>query len=196
MTQDFNAIAARNQRTGLIVMGLVIAMIALSFASVPLYRLFCQVTGFGGASVRAVPAQNPGQIIDRPIEVRFNTDVDSSLDWGFTPTDLKMTVNIGQDGLTAFRAVNRGGAPITGTAVFNVLPEKAAKYFHKTQCFCFGEQTLAPGEQVNMPVLFYIDPAFANDPNMDGVDSLVLSYTFYKTGTKALDQAIEAFQSP
>jgi cytochrome c oxidase assembly protein subunit 11 len=151
----------------------VLGMVALSFASVPLYRLFCQVTGYGGASVAAVATPNPGTLVDRRVEVRFNADVDQGLDWTFAPTDMKMNVQVGQDGLTAFRAVNNGATPITGTAVFNVLPEKAAKYFHKTQCFCFGEQTLNPGEAVNMPVLFYIDPAFADDPNMDDVESLV-----------------------
>jgi cytochrome c oxidase assembly protein subunit 11 len=182
----------RNKRTGLVVAGVVAGMIALSFASVPLYRLFCQVTGFGGRAEQSIVlTSSPSNLtVARTVTVKFNADVNAHLPWVFRPNDRAMTVNIGADGLTSFTAINESNTPITGTAVFNVLPEKAGKYFHKTQCFCFGEQRLNPGETVNMPVLFYIDPEFANDPNMDGVKHLTLSYTFYRADSAALDRAM------
>lgn len=188
---------ARNRRTGIVVFGIVAGMIALSFASVPLYRLFCQVTGFGGPAApvvvqaRAGTSEGGAVFPVRMIDVRMNTDVDSRLPWTFRPIDRSVTVAVGQDGMTSFEARNDSAKPITGTAVFNVLPEKAGKYFHKTQCFCFGEQTLAPGQVVQMPVLFYIDPEMMKDPNMEDVESMTLSYTFYETGTPALDRALD-----
>ncbi len=181
---------AQNKRTGLIVLGVVFFMIALSFASVPLYRLFCQVTGFGGRAEQAAVLSSTSAPIARTVIVRFNTDVNAELPWRFIPNDRAVTVNVGMDGLTSFTATNESRQAVIGTAVFNVLPEKAGKYFHKTQCFCFGEQRLNPGEAVNMPVLFYIDPKFVDDPNMDDVQSLTLSYTFYRAESAALDRAM------
>ncbi len=189
---------ARNRRTGIVVFGIVAGMIALSFASVPLYRLFCQMTGFGGPAAPAVvqarawASGSGGETFPiRMIDVRMNTDVDPRLPWTFRPIDRSVAVAVGQDGMTSFEARNDSSKPITGTAVFNVLPEKAGKYFHKTQCFCFGEQTLAPGQVVQMPVIFYIDPKMLEDPNMEDVESMTLSYTFYETGTPALDRALD-----
>lgn len=181
---------AQNKRTGLIVLGVVFFMIALSFASVPLYRLFCQVTGFGGRAEQAAVLSSTSAPIARTVTVRFNTDVNAELPWHFIPNDRAVTVKVGVDGLTSFTATNESREAVIGTAVFNVLPEKAGKYFHKTQCFCFGEQRLNPGEAVNMPVLFYIDPKFVDDPNMDDVQSLTLSYTFYRAESAALDRAM------
>lgn len=181
---------AQNKRTGLIILGVVFFMIALSFASVPLYRLFCQVTGFGGRAEQAAVLSSTSAPIARTVIVRFNTDVNAELPWRFIPNDRAVTVNVGMDGLTSFTATNESREAVIGTAVFNVLPEKAGKYFHKTQCFCFGEQRLNPGEAVNMPVLFYIDPKFVDDPNMDDVQSLTLSYTFYRAESAALDRAM------
>lgn len=185
---------AQNKRTALMVFGVVFFMIALSFASVPLYRLFCQVTGFGGRAEQAAVLSSTSAPIARTVTVRFNTDVNAELPWRFIPNDRAVTVKVGVDGLTSFTATNESREAVTGTAVFNVLPEKAGKYFHKTQCFCFGEQRLNPGEAVNMPVLFYIDPKFVDDPNMDDVQSLTLSYTFYRAESAALDQAIQDFK--
>lgn len=188
---DFDAVARRNQRTGLVIMAVVMGMVGLSFASVPLYRVFCQMTGWGGPAQALAAAPASHQIRDRKIEVRFNADVDAGLPWRFYPTDRQVDLQVGQEGLTAFVAVNDSNQAIVGTAVFNVLPEKAGKYFHKVQCFCFGEQTLAAGQKANMPVLFYVDPGFADDPNMRDVTTLTLSYIFYKTASPALDRAME-----
>ncbi len=184
---------AHNKRTGRFVLGVVFFMLALSFASVPLYRLFCQATGFGGRAEQST-ALLSDEVIARKVTVRFNTDVDGRLPWAFHPNDRDVTLHIGADGFTSFTAINESRVPVIGTAVFNVIPEKAGKYFHKTQCFCFGEQRLNPGETVNMPVLFYIDPKFADDPNMDDVDLLTLSYTFYRADSPELDRAVQKFK--
>ncbi len=184
----------KNRRLGLAVLVLVLSMVALSFASVPLYRLFCSVTGIGGPAQIKTASMAATQILDRRVEVRFNADVDAQMPWDFRPTDRLVRLNIGQEGITSFIARNKSDQAVTGTAIFNVLPEKAGKYFHKTQCFCFGEQTLAAGAEAHMPVLFYIDPAFAQDPNMADVSSLTLSYTFYRAESPALGAALEKFQ--
>lgn len=187
--------ARRNRRTGLLVLILVAGMVGLSFASVPLYRVFCQVTGIGGPAQRLAAAPASDQIGSREIEVRFNADVDQRLPWFFKPEQRSVTVKVGQEGLTSFRARNLSDKAITGTAVYNVVPEKAGQYFHKTQCFCFGEQTLTPGQDVDMPVMFYVDPKIADDPNMGDVVSITLSYTFYRTDSAELDRAVERFQT-
>lgn len=186
------SLEARNKRLGLIVLGVVACMVALSFAAVPLYSLFCRAVGWGGTATQAErPATD--QILARKVEVRFNADVDARLPWTFKPVDRTVTLQIGQEGFTSFIAENNGKEPITGTAVFNVLPEKAGKYFHKTQCFCFGEQVLTPGQKVEMPVLFYVDPALDHDPNMQDIEVLTLSYTFYRAESPELDAALRAF---
>ena len=185
----------RNKRTGAIVVCVVIGMVALSFASVLLYRLFCQATGLGGRSELAGTTPSTARtVLDRAVTVQFNADVDARLPWVFTPNDRAVTVRVGADGMTSFTAINESSQPVTGAAVFNVLPEKAGKYFHKTQCFCFQEQTLAPHQRVNMPVLFYVDPAFGKDPDMADVRTLTLSYTFYRAESSELDRAIQNFR--
>jgi cytochrome c oxidase assembly protein subunit 11 len=181
----------KNAQTGLWVMGIVFFMIGLSFASVPLYRIFCQVTGFGGTTQTG--EQFPAQILDRKITVQFNADIGQDLQWTFTPEQRQITVQIGQKGVTAFSAHNLLSTPVTAMALYNVTPLKAGKYFHKVQCFCFNEQTLNGNQQVSMPVLFYIDPALDQDPNMKDVDVITLSYTFYQSDTKTLDAALDAF---
>lgn len=189
-------LATKNRRIGLAVLGIVMAMVGLAYLSVPLYRIFCQVTGIGGPAQMLVASPPPSLIRDQPIEVRFDAHVDTGLPWDFAPEVRALTLKIGEEGLVAFRAHNQTKRPLTGTAVYNVLPEKAAKYFHKTQCFCFGEQTLTPGQAMDMPVMFYVDPEILNDPNTSEVRSFTLSYTFYRTDSAELDQAIEKFQAP
>lgn len=186
-------VQARNRRTAWIVLTVVVGMVGLSFASVPLYRLFCQATGIGGPAQRLAVSAESTQVRNRMVEIRFNADVDADLPWDFVPEQRSVRLQVGAEGLTAFRAKNDGNMPIVGTAVFNVLPEKAGKYFHKTQCFCFGEQRLSAGQTVDMPVVFYVDPTFADDPNMDDVEAITLSYIFYRTASPQLDRAIEAF---
>lgn len=181
----------KNALTGLIVLGVVIGMLGLSFAAVPMYSLFCRVTGFGGTTQTAQAL--PGQIIDRTITIKFNADISPNMPWDFHPEQREIDVKLGQRGFTAYRAVNKAGIPVTGTALYNVTPLKAGQYFHKIQCFCFDEQTLAPNENVSMPVLFYVDPSMNDDPNMNDVHTITLSYTFYPADSKALEDALEAF---
>ncbi len=182
----------KNKRSFRLVMLIVIGMVGLSFASVPLYRLFCQVTGFGGTTQVAQNTVSP-MVLERSVTVQFNADVNPSLSWMFKPEQRKIEVQLGERGLASFIAENKGVAPIAGTAIYNVTPLKAGKYFNKIQCFCFDEQVLQPKERVSMPVLFYIDPEFASDPNMNDVSVITLSYTFFKTEGKELEQALEDF---
>ena len=174
-----NSIAARNRRIGLACAGVVASMVALSFASAPLYRLFCQVTGFGGATVRADKA--PGEVLDRVVTVRFNADTDPGLPWEFKPAQREIKVRIGEQTLAFYTARNNSREAITGTAAFNVTPDKAGAYFDKVQCFCFNEQKLEPGQAADLGVSFFVDPAMAKDKNLDDVNTITLSYTFFRT---------------
>lgn len=184
-------LAKKNARIGLLVLGVVAGMVGLSFASVPLYDLFCSVTGFGGTT--QVSEALPENIIDRTVTIKFNADTARGMPWEFKPEMREIDVKLGERGLTAFSARNKMPRPTSGTAIYNVTPLKAGKYFHKIQCFCFDEQTLQGGEQVSMPVLFYVDPKMDEDPNMDDVKAITLSYTFFKAETKALEDALEGF---
>lgn len=152
-------------------------MLMLAYASVPLYRLFCQVTGYGGTTRQAEAA--PGRILDRTVTVRFNADVAPGLPWDFRPEQTAMTLKVGENRLAYFSAVNLGGAPTAGVATYNVTPGKAGPYFDKIQCFCFDSQTLGPGEKAEFPVSFFVDPAIADDPGLDEVKTITLSYTFF-----------------
>jgi len=172
------AVARRNALVGWASAGVVVAMIGLSFAAVPLYRIFCQVTGFGGTTQRADRA--PDQASDRLVVVRFNADVNQGLPWRFQPVQRSVQVRVGQETLVAYRATNTSSRPLTGVAAFNVQPDKAGAYFDKIACFCFNEQRLEPGQTVDMPVSFFIDPAMLDDPNMADVNTITLSYTFFE----------------
>jgi len=183
--------ARKNARTGLTVLGVILAMTALSFASVPLYDVFCRVTGFAGTTQTAQSL--PDEIIDRVVTINFNADIDRGLPWYFAPEQRSINVKLGQKGITAFTARNKTDKPLTGTAIYNVTPLKAGKYFHKIQCFCFDEQTLAANQEVSMPVLFYVDPKMHEDPNMNDVKTITLSYSFFKAQTQELDNALEGF---
>lgn len=183
----------KNTRTLLMVFGIVFAMVGLAFASVPLYDLFCRATGFGGTTQIAANVPSESEILDRKIIVQFNGDTNRGLPWSFRPEHHSMTVNIGKQGLINFIARNDANTPTVGTAVYNVTPAKAGKYFHKTQCFCFDEQLLPPHQSMNMPVAFFIDPSIADDRSMDDVKTITLSYTFFEAESKALDDALEAF---
>lgn len=164
------------------IFGLLAIMVSLVVASVPLYKLFCQVTGYGGTTQQAAsPSDSDGVILSREMTVRFNADVNNKLPWYFKPVQHSVKVKIGEEALAFYRAVNNSSETITGTAVFNVTPFKAGVYFNKVECFCFTEQTLKPGEEVDMPVTFYVDPAIAEDNNLDEVKEITLSYTFFKS---------------
>lgn len=182
----------KNVKVMLVTLGVVFGMIGLSFASVPLYRMICQVTGWGGTT-QMVEANTSDKIYDREITVRFNTDVAQGMPWEFKPELRSVPVKVGQDGLISFVAKNLSDAPVTGTAVYNVTPLKVAKYFYKTQCFCFGEQTLQPGQMQHMPVTFFVDPSIMQDRDMDDVKTITLSYSFFRHGTQELESAIEKY---
>ena len=172
------ALARRNARTALLAALGVAFMVGLAFASVPLYRLFCQVTGFGGTTQMRVGGEAPGAI-GRLVSVRFDGNVSPALGWEFRPVDTTRRVAIGARNIALFRARNTGPTAITGTATFNVSPSQAGQYFVKVQCFCFTEQRLEPGQEVSMPVIFYVDPAILDDPNARDISEITLSYTFY-----------------
>ncbi len=183
----------KNSKTLLSVLVVVGLMLGLAFASVPLYDLFCRVTGFGGTTQVSEAAPSANEILDREITIHFNSDTNRNLNWRFQPEKRKMTMNVGQQGLINFIAENQDSQPTVGTAVYNVTPAKAGQYFHKTQCFCFDAQMLTPGQEMNMPVVFYVDPSMADDRNMDDVKTITLSYSFFAADSKELDQALEAF---
>ena len=155
----------------------VAGMVGMSFAAVPLYRIFCSVTGYGGTTQRA--AEAPGAPIDRVIRVRFDANVGNGLGWSFRPLQREVAVRVGDVAEVAFVAANRQAVATTGTATFNVTPGEAGAYFTKISCFCFSSQTLAAGESLDMPVLFFVDPKIAEDRDLDSVDTITLSYTFY-----------------
>ncbi|KAF4376081.1 hypothetical protein CsatB_001290 [Cannabis sativa] len=166
---------------------LVFAMVGCSYAAVPLYRRFCQATGYGGTVQRRESVEEKisrhakdGTVTTREIVVQFNADVADGMQWKFIPTQREVRVKPGESALAFYTAENRSSTPITGVSTYNVTPMKAAVYFNKIQCFCFEEQRLLPGEQIDMPVFFYIDPEFETDPRMDGINNLILSYTFFK----------------
>ncbi|MEO7634505.1 MAG: cytochrome c oxidase assembly protein [Sphingomicrobium sp.] len=170
------ALAQKNGRTALKMAALVAAMAALAFASVPLYRAFCQLTGFAGTPLRA--AQAPGAIAGQ-IGVRFDANTNPGLPWRFEPVQTTVRVAPGARTQIFYRAHNLSARTTTGQAVFNVSPDQAGKYFKKIECFCFTEQTLKPGQSVDMPVVFFVDPAIARDPDSRTIDEITLSYTFY-----------------
>ena len=157
--------------------GMAFLMLGLAYASVPLYRIFCQKTGYGGTT--QVAKKFPNHIKKRMITVRFNSDVDQKLPWRFKPLQKEMKVQLGQEGFAMYSAENLSGKPIQGVSTYNVTPDKAGIYFNKVECFCFLEQTLKPHEKVDMPVLFFVDPEMDNDPNLADVETITLSYTFF-----------------
>jgi cytochrome c oxidase assembly protein subunit 11 len=170
-----------NATTAIVLIGVVGGMAGLTYASVPLYRLFCQVTGYGGTT--QVADRLPERVLDRVITVRFNADVSASLAWQFRPVRRAIDVRLGEQALAFFAARNKSDAPTTGTATFNVTAAKAGAYFNKIACFCFDEQTLAPGQSADMPVTFFIDPKLADDRNLDDVTTITLSNTFFTTNS-------------
>ena len=178
----------RNRRTlgGLAV--LIVAMGMLTYASVPLYQLFCQVTGYGGTTQVADSAS--GTMTERRITVRFDASVNPALDWTFLPAQRSLELNVGENALAFYQAENRSDETIVGTATFNVTPDKAGQYFNKVDCFCFTEQVLLPGQQADLPVSFFIDPMIEDDPNLQDVSTITLSYTFFRAEDQSAALAI------
>lgn len=168
----------RNARLVVILLAIVVGMIGLSYASVPLYRLFCQVTGIGGTTQVGTNSYDM-PVLDRDMTISFNADTGRDLPWKFEPVQRRVTVKVGQEALAFYRVTNTSDQEIVGTAVYNVTPFKAGPYFSKIECFCFTEQRLRPGESMDMPVTFFVDPQIADDRNLDEVKEITLSYTFY-----------------
>ena len=182
------------RRNGMVLgvsLAIVFGMVGMSFAAVPLYDLFCRVTGFGGTT--QVAAESSDEVLDRTVRVRFIADVDRDLAWNFEAEVNEVEVRIGEPTVIGYWAENAGSSPTAGTAVYNVTPLKTGLYFVKVQCFCFDEQVLMPGQRVEMPVYFYVDPAIADDPNLDDVRAITLSYRFFPTESDALEDAIEDY---
>lgn len=187
------ALEQKNLRTGVYAFMGALFMLGLGYAAVPLYDLFCRVTGFGGTTQKATEtdaqmaeriAQSSGS---KPISIRFDASTAGNMPWTFKPEQATDTIRIGQRDMAFYIARNDSDVPITGNATFNVEPEQTGKYFNKIQCFCFTAQTLQPGEEIRMPVLYYIDPAIMQDENAKGVEQITLSYTFHKAPDDASD---------
>lgn len=174
---------------GMLLGSLVIGVLGASYAAVPLYRLFCQATGYAGTTQRGGEsaetllkrAEQVPEERKRLLTIYFVSDVSAHLPWSFIPLQSKVQVAPGEGALAFFNATNNSDKPLIGVATYNVAPSKAGVYFHKIQCFCFDEQMLEPGESVDMPVFFYVDPEFLEDPKLDGTDHITLSYTFFNS---------------
>ena len=167
-------------RTAAMAGSLALAMVGLGFAAVPLYDLFCRVTGFGGTTMRVSEAQAAAiQATNRTISVRFDSNVSRDLPWTFRPERARETLSIGARDMMIFVAKNESSQAVTGTATFNVTPSQAGPYFSKIQCFCFTEQRLEPGQEMRMPVVYFVDPKILDDPDARDVQEITLSYTFY-----------------
>ena len=167
-----------NGRTALRIVAIVAAMLGLVAASPTLYNTFCRVTGWGGTTQRADAASL--EVLDREITVRFDASVTKGLPWSFRPEQVSQTLHVGETGLAYYETTNEADYPVVGTATFNVQPAKAGLYFMKVECFCFQSQRLEPGETLSMPVVYFIDPEIADEPRLDEVREITLSYTFYR----------------
>jgi cytochrome c oxidase assembly protein subunit 11 len=174
--------AQRNRRVGLSALVFAAGMVGLGYAAVPLYRIFCQQTGFAGTPARATEADaEQVKATGQKIEIRFDANIDRGMPWTFTPEQSVISVPLGERRLALFRARNNSDHTITGRASYNIEPEQAASFFNKVQCFCFTEQTLAPHQEVSMPVIFYVDPKITKDADAHDVDQITLSYTFHES---------------
>ena len=192
MSAQVQTRARRNLNVVMILVGVLAGMVGLTYAAVPLYRIFCEKTGFDGTPVRADGQTASVAPIDRSVTVTFTGDVNSDLAWRFYPKQNKIEARVGQTYLAFFEAENETDKPITGQATFNVSPEPWGPYFVKIQCFCFNQQTLQPGEKVEMPVTFYLDPALAKDHLLDRMSDVTLSYTFFRSAEQPADTKVGA----
>ena len=175
-------LSARNIRSAIMAGAIGVAMLGMGYAAVPLYEVFCRVTGYGGTTQRVGEAQAATvQPTARVISVRFDSNVNSALPWTFKPEQVVDRVTIGARDMAIYLATNMSDQPVVGTATFNVTPIQAGKYFNKVQCFCFTEQLLKAGQTMRMPVLYYVDPAILDDPETKDIEEITLSYTFYRS---------------
>jgi cytochrome c oxidase assembly protein subunit 11 len=181
----------KNRRVAIVLFSIVGGMVGLAYASVPLYQLFCQVTGYGGTTrVATAPAKKIGSTPGRIITVRFDANVNSALPWRFKPLQQEVKVRVGEEVLAHYTAKNMGSEAVVGNASFNVTPFKAGPYFNKVDCFCFSEQLLKPGEEMPMPVSFFVDPEIFDNATTKDVKTITLSYTFYRAPEDVQKEAI------
>ncbi|MEK9725996.1 MAG: cytochrome c oxidase assembly protein [Rhodospirillaceae bacterium] len=179
----------RNRNLALACVAVVAGMVGLAYASVPLYQLFCQVTGYGGTTARTAAA--PAAVSDRTIAIRFDANTNPALPWRFKPAQREITVRLGEPNLAFYKAENLSAQTVTGTASFNVTPFKVGQYFSKIDCFCFTEQTLKAGQTADMPVQFFVDPEIFEDPDTRDVHTITLSYTFFRAEDQAKSAAVD-----
>jgi len=182
---DVDRLRRSKRRTAIISAAVVFGMTGAAFAAVPLYRRFCQLTGFDGTVRKAEAA--PTQILDKTLVIRFDANV-RGVPWAFAPDQTSQTIRIGKTGLAFFHVKNQGDKPVTAHAAYNVVPESAAKYFQKLSCFCFTDQTLQPGQSADFPVVYFVDPKYVSDPDVKNEPEITLSYTFFPVATSAATQ--------
>ncbi|PHR14224.1 MAG: cytochrome c oxidase assembly protein [Sphingopyxis sp.] len=190
MTALQSTLSGKNRRSAMMAAFMGLGMLGLGFAAVPLYEVFCRVTGYAGTTQRVDEAQAATvQTTSSVMSIRFDSNVNSALPWSFKPEQPVDHVSVGARDMAIFLATNNSDEPVLGTATFNVTPLLAGQYFNKIQCFCFSEQLLQPGQTVRMPVLYYVDPAIMDDPETKDIKEITLSYTFYRAKD---DQAVDA----
>ncbi|MFH5924186.1 cytochrome c oxidase assembly protein [Roseomonas xinghualingensis] len=187
-------LARRNRRVGFAALGTVVGMVGLSFAAVPLYDAFCRLTGYNG-TVQTGGGSAPGAV-ERQVTVRFAANTHPSLPWRFEAAQNAIPIHLGEEGLAFYRAANNADRPVEGVATYNVTPEIVGKYFQKVACFCFDAQTLQPGQSVEMPVSFWVDPAMAQDPATRDIRTITLNYTFFRTLADAERAGVLASAGP
>ncbi len=184
------ALSGKNRRSAMMAGAMGLGMLGLGFAAVPLYEVFCRVTGYAGTTQRVGEAQAATvQATTRVMSIRFDSNVNSALPWSFKPEQAVDHVTVGARDMAVYLATNNSDQPVVGTATFNVTPLLAGQYFNKIQCFCFSEQLLKPGQTMRMPVLYYVDPAILDDPETKDIKEITLSYTFYRSTD---EQAVDA----
>ena len=190
MATASSSLSSKNRRSGMMAALMGLGMLGMGFAAVPLYEVFCRVTGSAGTTQRVGEAEAATvKSTTRVMSIRFDSNVNSALPWSFKPEQAVDHVTVGARDMAIFLATNNSDKPVMGTATFNVTPLLAGQYFNKIQCFCFSEQLLEPGQTVRMPVLYYVDPAILDDPETKDIKEITLSYTFYRA---ADDQAVDA----
>jgi cytochrome c oxidase assembly protein subunit 11 len=178
-TQHTPNLARRHRLVAGVLVAVFAAMLGAAYAAVPIYKLICQATGLNGTTQRV--AANGAKILDRKITVHFDANTGADMPWEFKPSQRELTVRIGETAMAYYTAYNPTSRAISGNAMFNVTPEITGRFFNKIQCFCFNQQTLKAGERVEMPVVFYVDPAIVNEPGAEAITDITLSYTFFAT---------------
>ncbi len=182
-----DALAGRHRRVAVVLAGVALGMVGMAYAAVPLYRIFCQATGFGGTPM--IATKGPATILDRTISVRLVANVSPGLSWTFVPKESTVAVRLGETVIVNYQATNTSDRETRGTASYNVSPDSAGAYFNKIECFCFTEQKLRPGQTVDMPVQFFVDPALVDDRDTNRLSEITLSYTFHPMDKPAADAA-------